>query len=103
VEDGTPHKDDYQHNGPTMHVHCLTDIDLAGLIETGQSTISLMIWIQGALVHWKATTEKIVIASTVAGEYVALSRGNTTAKFVRNILQFYGNGTPKYFRYQTKI
>jgi hypothetical protein len=58
-----------------------------------------MIWIQGALVHWRATTEKIVIASTAAGEYVALSRGNTTAKFVRNILQFYGNGNPNYFLY----
>jgi hypothetical protein len=98
-EDTTTRQDDYHHNGPTMHVHCLTDIDLAGQIETRQSTSSLMIWIQGALVHWRATTEKIVIASTAAGEDVALSRGNTTAKFVRNILQFYGNGTPNYFLY----
>jgi hypothetical protein len=82
-----------------MHVHCQNDIDLAGQIETRQSASSLMIWIQGALVHWRETTEKIVIASTAAGEYVALSRGNTTAKFVRNILQFYGNGNPNYFLY----
>jgi hypothetical protein len=88
-EDNKTPKDSYQYNGPTMYVHCLTDIDLAGQVETRQSTSSLMIWIQGALVHWRATTEKIVIASTAAGEYVALSRGNTTARFVRNILQFY--------------
>ncbi len=30
---------------------------------------------------------------------MALSRRNTTAKFVRNILQFYGNGNPNYFLY----
>ncbi len=82
-----------------MYVHCLTDIDLAGQLETRQSTSSLMILIQGALVHWRATTEKIVITSTAAGEYVALSRDNTSAKFVRNILQFYGNGNPNYFLY----
>jgi hypothetical protein len=105
IDDGITHEDsktptdNYEYKGPTMYVHCLTDIDLAGQLETRQSTSSLMIWIQGALVHWRATTEKIVIASTAAGEYVALSRGNTTAKFVRNILQFYGNGNPNYFLY----
>ena len=56
-----------------------------------------MIWIMGALVHWRAHTERIVIQSTAAGEYVALSRGNTTAKFVRDILKFYGNDTPNYY------
>ena len=80
-----------------MYVVCQTDIDLAGQTETRQSTSALMIWIMGALVHWRAHTERIVIQSTAAGEYVALSRGNTTAKFVRDILTFYGNGKPNYF------
>ena len=82
-----------------MHVMCLTDIDLAGQTETRQSTSALMLWVQGALVHWRAHTERIVIQSTAAGEYIALSRGNTTAKFVRDILQFYGNGKPNYYLY----
>jgi hypothetical protein len=80
-----------------MNVVCQTDIDLAGQLETRQSTSSLMIRIQGAVVHWRAHTERIVIQSTAAGEYIALSRGNTTAKFVRDILVFYGNGKPHYY------
>jgi hypothetical protein len=56
-----------------------------------------MIHIMGALVHWRAHTERIVIQSPAAGEYIALSRGNTAAKFVRDILIFYGNGNPNYF------
>jgi hypothetical protein len=63
-EDSKSIQDTYKYKGPTMNIHCLTDIDLAGQIETRQSTSSLMIWVQGALVHWRATTEKIVIAST---------------------------------------
>ncbi len=77
---------------------CQTDIDLAGQTETRQSTSALMIWIQGALVHWRAHTERIVIqSSTAAGEYIALPRGNTTATFVRDIWIFYGNGKPNYY------
>ncbi len=56
-----------------------------------------MIRIMGALVHWWAYTERIVIQSTAAGEYIVLPRGNTAAKFVRDILMFYGNGKPNYF------
>jgi hypothetical protein len=103
ITDGITHEDDktnideYRHKGPTMHVVCQTDIDLAGQLETRQSTSSLMIRIQGAVVHWRAHTERIVIQSTAAGEYIALSRGNTTAKFVRDILVFYGNGKPHYY------
>jgi hypothetical protein len=80
-----------------MYVVCQTDIDLAGQVETRQSPSALMIRIMGALVHWRAYTERIVIQSTAAGEYIALSRGNTAAKFVRDILMFYGNGNPNYF------
>jgi hypothetical protein len=103
ITDGITQEDDkinleeYRHKGPTMNVVCQTDIDLAGQLETRQSTSSLMIRIQGAVVHWRAHTERIVIQSTAAGEYIALSRGNTTAKFVRDILTFYGNGKPHYY------
>jgi hypothetical protein len=96
-EDDKEHTDKHRHKGPTMFVVCQTDIDLAGQVETRQSTSALMIRIMGALVHWRAHTERIVIQSTAAGEYIALSRGNTAAKFVRNILMFYGNGKPNYF------
>jgi hypothetical protein len=80
-----------------MFAVCQRDIDLAGQVETRQSTSALMIRIMGALVHWRAYTERIVIQSTAAGEYIALSRGNTAAKFVRDTLMFYGNGNPNYF------
>jgi hypothetical protein len=50
------------------------------------------------VVHWRAHTERIVIQFTAAGEYIALSRGNTSAKFVsRDILVFYGNGKSHYY------
>jgi hypothetical protein len=103
IDDGIRQEDDkeyterHKHKGPTMYVVCQTDIDLAGQIETRQSTSALMIWIMGALVHWRVHTGRIVIQSTAAGEYIALSRGNTTTKFVRDILMFYGNGKPNYF------
>ena len=81
-EDEKELKEEHRHVGPTMHVMCQTDIDLAGQTETRQSTSALMIWVQGALVHWRAHTERIVIQSTAAGEYIALSRGNTTANLL---------------------
>jgi hypothetical protein len=62
ITDGITHEDDkanieeYKHKGPTMHVVCQTDIDLAGQLETRQSTSSLMIRIQGAVVHWRSGT-----------------------------------------------
>ncbi len=57
ITDGITQEDDkinleeYRHKGPTMNVVCQTDIDLAGQLETRQSTSSLMIRIQGAVVH----------------------------------------------------
>jgi hypothetical protein len=48
-EDDKINVKDYRHKGPTMHVVCQTDIDLAGQLETRQSISSLMIRIQGAL------------------------------------------------------
>jgi hypothetical protein len=55
--------------------------------------------VQGALVHWRASTERIIIPSTAAGEYVALSRGNTTTKYVNDVLKFYGNPPTSYYLY----
>jgi hypothetical protein len=49
-------------------------------------------------VHWRAHTKRmIIIPSTAAGEHVALSKGNTTAKFIREVLKFYGNKHINYF------
>ncbi len=78
-----------------MDVMVKTDCGLAGQTETRQTT--LMVWVSGALVHWRAHTERIIIPSTAAGEYVALSKGNTTAKFIREVLKFYGNKHVNYY------
>ena len=80
-----------------MDIMVKTDCDLAGQQETRQTTTSLMVWVSGALVHWRAHTERIIIPSTAAGEYVALSKGNTTAKFIREVLKFYGNKHKNYY------
>jgi hypothetical protein len=96
-EDEKPVQQPYLHPGPPMHVVVQTDCDLAEQIETRQTTTSLMVMVQGALVHWRASTECIIIPSTAAGEYVALSRGNTTAKYVNDVLKFYGNPPTSYY------
>ena len=60
IQDGIPQEDDkehtdtHRHKGPTMYVVCQTDIDLAGQVETRQSTSALMIRIMGAMVHYLA-------------------------------------------------
>jgi hypothetical protein len=58
-----------------------------------------MIYLNGILVHWRARRERLIIQTSAAGEYVALNRGNTTAKFIRDVLQFYGNTTNIYHVY----
>jgi hypothetical protein len=55
---------------------CLTDIDLGGQLPTRQSTSGYRLYLNGQLFHWRGRTERIVIAATAAGEYIALSRGN---------------------------
>jgi hypothetical protein len=97
--DDVDKKQDYEYTGEQMTITCQTDIDLAGQIETRQSTSSLIIFINGCIVHYRASTKRIIIQSTAAGEYIALSRGNTTTKFVRDILQFYGNTNHVYYLY----
>jgi hypothetical protein len=80
-----------------MDIMVKSDCDLAGQQETSQTTISLMVWVSGALVRWRAHTERIIISFTAAGDYVALSKGNTTAKFIREVLKLYGNKHKNYF------
>jgi hypothetical protein len=96
-EDEKDTQQEYIHSGPTMDVMVKTDCDLAGQLETRQTTTSLMVWVSGALVHWRAHTERIIIPSTAAGKYVVLSKGNTTTKFIREVLKFYGNNYINYF------
>jgi hypothetical protein len=67
VNDGITHKDEqrkeqqYVYNGEQLTLSCQTDIDLAGQIETRQSTSSLTVFFNGAVVHYRAATERIII------------------------------------------
>ena len=97
--DDQQQEQDYKYTKSHITQVCFTDIDLAGQVETRQSTSGLMIYLNGILVHWRARTERLIIQTTAAGEYVALNRGNTTAKFIRGVLQFYGNTTNIYHLY----
>ncbi len=95
--DDIPHHDDkptpqpYTFNGPQITTTCYTDIDLAGQQETRQSTSGYLLYLNGASVHWHGRTERLIIKSTAAGEYIALSRGHAACQFMTTILQFYGN------------
>jgi hypothetical protein len=44
------------------------DIDLAGQVETRQSTSGYVIYLNGVLVHYRVATERLIIQSTAAGE-----------------------------------
>jgi hypothetical protein len=44
-------------------------------------------------------TERVIIASTAAGEYIALSRGHAACKFLKTIMQFYGHIDVKAYLY----
>ncbi len=80
--DPIPHHDDitppqtYSHNGQQLITVCYTDIDLAGQHETRQSTSGYLLYLNGMLVHWHGRTERLIIQSTAAGEYIAMSRGH---------------------------
>ncbi len=109
VEDGIKQPDDqpqeqeFTYTGPGEHVTqtCMTDIDLAGQIETRQSTSGTMNYLNGVIVHWRGRTEteRLIVHTTAAGEYIALSRGNATAKYMRDIMIFYGNKQNMYHLY----
>jgi hypothetical protein len=98
-EDDKTHKQEYEYKGEPLTLTCQTDIDLAGQVETRQSTSSLVVFLNGTIIHYRAATERVIIQSTAAGEYIALSRGNTTTKFIRDILTFYGNTNHVYYLY----
>jgi hypothetical protein len=101
--DPIPHHDDtdtpqeYTYNGHQCVVVCYTDIDLAGQHETRQSTSGYLLFINGVLVHFHGRTERQIITSTCAGEYIALSRGHAACRFITTILQFYGNKDNLYY------
>jgi hypothetical protein len=46
---------------------------------------------ESSSIDWHGRTERIIITSTAAGEYIALSRGHAACKFIKTILQFYGH------------
>jgi hypothetical protein len=88
---------DHIHEGETLT--CLTDIDLAGQLDTRQSTSAYTLYLNGTIFHWRAHTEKLIIKSTASGECIALSRGNQACKHVREILKFFGNMDNTYYLY----
>jgi hypothetical protein len=77
----------------------MTDIDLAGQVETRQSTSGTMHYLNGMLIHWRGRTERLIVHTTAAGKYIALSRGNTMSKNIRDIMVFFGNTTNIYYLY----
>jgi hypothetical protein len=97
--DDFPIKQDFIYDGPPLTLMCQTDIDLGGQLPTRQSTSGYLLYIQGQLFHWRGRTEKLILTATTAGEYVALSRGNTATKHVNGILKFFGNKHHDYYLY----
>ena len=97
--DDTATKQIYTFKGAQLIITCYTDIDLAGQHETRQSTSGYMLYLNGALIHWHGRTERLIISSTAAGEYIALSRGHAACKFIKTILKFYGNTSNTYYLY----
>ncbi len=61
----------YCHPGPQLILSCQTDIDLGGELESRQSTSGFTLYLSGALVHFRGRTERLVLKSTAAGEYVS--------------------------------
>jgi hypothetical protein len=105
THDGITHTDDddqlqdYKHKGEQLTLTCQTDIDLAGQPDTRQSTSAYILYLNGALFHWRAHTEKLIIKATASGEYIALSRGNQACKHTRDLLKFFGNTNHIYYLY----
>jgi hypothetical protein len=103
TKDPIPHHDDedttqeYKYKGHQGSVVCYTDIDLAGQQETRQSTSGYLLFFNGALIHYHGRTERLIITSTCAVEYIALSRGHAACRFITTILQFYGNQANTYY------
>jgi hypothetical protein len=62
--DEQPTPQTYIHPGQQLMITCQTDSDLAGQVETRQSTSGYLIYINGALVHYHGRTERLVLQST---------------------------------------
>ena len=61
--DDQPKAQEYAYKGPGDIViqTYMTDIDLAGKIETRQSTSGTMNYLNGMLIHWRRRTERLII------------------------------------------
>ncbi len=105
IDDGIMHTDEedqiqnYTPTGEQITLTCQTDIDLAGQSDTRQSTSSYILYLNGALFHWRAHTEKLIIKATASGEYIARSRGNQACKHTRDLLKFFGTTKHIYYLY----
>ena len=55
VDDQEP-KQEYKYTKSHIKQVVLSDIDLAGQVETRQSTSGLMVYLNGVLVHWRGRT-----------------------------------------------
>ena len=105
LDDPVPMPDDkqlpmrYTYQGQQLQITIQADTDLGGVQETRQSTSGYIVYLGGAIVHWKSATEKLVVTSTMAGEYVALSRADAAGKFVQTIMEFYGQRNTPYNLY----
>ena len=66
MQDGIQQADDkdrkreYVYKGEQLTLTCQTDIDLAGQVETRQSTSSLVVYLNGVVVHYRAATERVI-------------------------------------------
>ena len=78
----------YKYKGHQVTTMCYTDIDLAGQHETRQSTSGYLLYLNGVLVHGHGCTERLIIQSTAAGEYIAMSRGHAACKFIKQYYSF---------------
>jgi hypothetical protein len=66
-DDETPPQECIQRHWRTRDSTCMTDIDLAGQIDTRQSTSGTMHYLNGVLVHWRGRTERLIVHTTAAG------------------------------------
>ena len=107
IDDGIPQPDDlptsqdYVYPGHQHTIAVYSDTDLGGQIETRQSTTGIIVEIDGAVVHWQAKTEKLVMNSTTKAEFVGLTRGNAAGAYLTGILEFYGNKQGKEYHLYT--
>ena len=64
-----------------------SDSDFAGDRNTRTSTSGHVLYVNGALVHWKSRGQKTVTLSSTEAEYVALSELCVEVVFLKNLLE----------------